>query len=894
MAVWRRRILGRFTQPASPIVEIVAPGGYGKTVLARQIAQGYERVGICDCLDVTTEQDFCDRILVGLAHADPNAAPALNQLRFVPAQVGLLIDAWTRTNARSVYVFDNAEAVLKADGMRNLYRRLVTLRPESRTLVTCSRVDLGTHGLPASVHLDDLTFDREEIAEMLPGLDGKRVAAITRGRAILIALISFLIKTHDAADLLARLELFDWEEIYDYLADSAIEQLTPDELDVLIACAVIPDAAPEDIERARGEPSNDILERLRENEFFMHPLMRAHLRTMQRWRAGELLAAAAEGARRDGDAARAAALFLEMGDDESAVRELSAVRTLEAAAGTLARIDPALVERHPSLWARMAVYRRYRVPADETILAARSVLRAVPPDARASRLIVGSLNVVSLIEDGDLVQAQRLFDDLFRDEKIGEEPADTSEAAALLAKASLAVASGKLEEARAILATVEPFVSEIPLLAAQLAVLAAAIECFAGARGRERVAWERAIAAGRGSGFPNFHAYALVRAIVGDWRSGEAEALQRHLSELQRLVPAIPGQSTLHAAFAGEPITERQLEDVVDLKLRAYAALAAAAATHDVQAKRTFVERALEISNGSAWWFLRILALVAKACLDPESETQALHDADVIARPVASPALRESLEALQTKRAPLGMLDALVRRFRSTTPRERLAISFATCEVTLGGRRLVLGAAEKELLFAIARRPLGALRDGLATDVWPSLPFKAALEAFNTALYRLGKAIDEGRILRDGARYRLADGAVVDLWEFDEPSTTMRRADVADVFRRIAYGDRDVARDWPWFDEVEERLQHLARSIAIALARQALEARTPAGAFEFTSWLLRHDELDEAARELAIRAHLALGDAASARKEYRRYERALRQADEEPSSKLRELVDLAR
>ena len=74
-------------------------------------------------------------------------------------------------------------------------------------------------------------------------------------------------------------------------------------------------------------------------------------------------------------------------------------------------------------------------------------------------------------------------------------------------------------------------------------------------------------------------------------------------------------------------------------------------------------------------------------------------------------------------------------------------------------------------------------------------------------------------------------------------------------------------------------------------ASDALERGDPELALSYAQDIIAQDPCDEPARELAIRAHLAIGDRAAALRQYRQYRDVLKtEFDAEPSADAEHLV----
>jgi DNA-binding SARP family transcriptional activator len=93
--------------------------------------------------------------------------------------------------------------------------------------------------------------------------------------------------------------------------------------------------------------------------------------------------------------------------------------------------------------------------------------------------------------------------------------------------------------------------------------------------------------------------------------------------------------------------------------------------------------------------------------------------------------------------------------------------------------------------------------------------------------------------------------------------------------KHVCCGSVRRASDPEFVAALERRLLTAARDATDRLAGIALRSNRPDVTLALVRVTLDYDPCDERARELAIRAHIARGDRASAIREYRDYTRAL-------------------
>jgi SARP family transcriptional regulator, regulator of embCAB operon len=213
------------------------------------------------------------------------------------------------------------------------------------------------------------------------------------------------------------------------------------------------------------------------------------------------------------------------------------------------------------------------------------------------------------------------------------------------------------------------------------------------------------------------------------------------------------------------------------------------------------------------------------------------------------------------------------------------------------GDEIVLTETQRLVVCALAQCRHALDRDRLEALIWPDEDPARAHNLLNIAVHRLRKRLGHGAILQSPDGYRLGD-VTLDLWEIEAIAERARAAaDITGaarwlaVMRHVCCGGVRRAGDPEFVAALERRLLTAARDATDRLAEKALARERPDVALLLVRVTLDYDPCDERARELAVRAHLARGDRASAIREYRDYARALREELElEPSFALSELV----
>jgi DNA-binding SARP family transcriptional activator len=216
------------------------------------------------------------------------------------------------------------------------------------------------------------------------------------------------------------------------------------------------------------------------------------------------------------------------------------------------------------------------------------------------------------------------------------------------------------------------------------------------------------------------------------------------------------------------------------------------------------------------------------------------------------------------------------------------------------GAEIVLTGAQRLLVCALAQCRHAIDREELETMFWPDEDPSRARNLLNIAIHRLRKRLGHDAIVQSADGYRLGDVVTVDLWEIEAFAARFRAAEMPDittagrwlaVMRHVCCGCVRRAADPEFVGALERRLLSAARDATDRLAENALARQRPDVALALVRVTLDFDPCDERSRELAIRAHLARGDRASAIREYRDYTKALREElDLAPSFALSTLI----
>jgi DNA-binding SARP family transcriptional activator len=163
-----------------------------------------------------------------------------------------------------------------------------------------------------------------------------------------------------------------------------------------------------------------------------------------------------------------------------------------------------------------------------------------------------------------------------------------------------------------------------------------------------------------------------------------------------------------------------------------------------------------------------------------------------------------------------------------------------------------------------------------------------------------GQLADPSAVVVSRGGYALAPEIDVDLRWLQRALERIRRDAVPEgdlprleeIFERLVRGRPAAFANWEWFEPVERELEAATREVGAYVAARALRAGDHVRALGIAHALTKLDPLDEAARQIAISAHIAANDRGAAILEYRGYRELLREElDVEPSAELLRLLE---
>ncbi|MGZ3496765.1 MAG: BTAD domain-containing putative transcriptional regulator [Vulcanimicrobiaceae bacterium] len=936
--------MGRLDRVRPRIIALIAPAGFGKSTLARQLTDGLQGAAVCDATGILDDLDLARRLVPALAVENPDRTQALTQRELMlgdggttlAERVNLALEAWKLPTDSTTFVFENAEHIANCPSAREFFARLLGLRPEGRTIVICSRESLRVHltrfAPPHEImtlRAADLAFDRGEMAQIFEPFSNdettiERIRQVSQGWPIAVFLLKRFSTEGRIDVLLEKLDDIAFEELHDYLADQILASLDPHLIDGLFACASIPNATSTDlrlilpseqamralVEFAKESP---FLERTPEGVYAVHPLLASLLLEHREDRRSDLLATVAESYIKVGDFQRAAELHLARGDHSAAANALGQHEVIQdhtpsmAYARVLSSLDRSLVQAYPRLWAVTALYRVFSVDSEELFDEAEALWRTLSPEAtpieRYYVLLFRSLlmSMIGLVDDADDVLEQFAIEN-----DVPVEPKSPLHGYVASMRGILRARTGRLAEAERDLTYALPYVQvQDVLFSRTLTSLGADIARVRGEYAVARQFVDRGIDAARRSGLSNYLALQLTEGAFGAWLAGDDTLFARHAGELDTIVSKNGVRGFAYFAAAAR---EREAEpsDTDQLKWVVCGRLIAAANAKDTQVASKLARAALVTAEQYRGPFMECLAAIAVALFDEVSFEEMMSRAQACAQRCESLPLESAVCAIAERRSHFGMLHSYVGRLR----RDRLErIPILEIELTSGavrsmGREVTLSEREQALLFALSLRRETVPRSRLADLLWPDLDEYAARNALSVCLHRLRQHLgNDESILRSSEGYRLHDEVRVDLWEIDRIVSAIRsRPALGDAERALLWSTHTKLRsqrparmqNWEWFEPTERRIGELRLEVAQRLASDALSHGELRKALDLAHEMIAYDPCDEPAREIAISAYLQSGDRAAAMRHYRQYrEILLAELQCEPSEAIKNLVGLS-
>lgn len=912
--VLRDALLQRIERAEPRLLALVAPAGYGKSTLARQIARQRERSATCDCFGCDGALDFSRRLLTALATEMPERASSLARRKLILGRDGdgtidLAVDAASSSAGPSVLVIDNAEHLFPHARALSLLRRVVAVSPPERRIVICSRAAIPTLAHQAAPHevielgAADMRFDDAELTRVFDGvsIESERLEslkALTGGWPMAALLLRSRAREGDLDEILFYLRGATGDALDRYIREHVVDASDDASFAALAACAAIPQATREDIrllvddavfERLAHSSTVASFIEIRDGRISLHPLLRASIARHER-DLDDLRLRCARGWLEGGDFIRAAQLFMSAnaGDDAAAALERPVAALFTGASpapelfSALASLDAESLIRHPLLWIVVNAERIF--PGDPSDWAGRvePVWRGLDRDANPIVL----LNVFASLATCYVLLGR--FDDaeaLLEEYRARVPSLGFGEKITIAAWSSyLPALRGDLELAARLIPSAMEIVSMNPISEAMFRYdVLARVARLRGDREEERAQLDEALALARGNNLFELERLILCDAAFGAFLSGDEQLFDAHVATLSE-VGADASYDVRAFVAAARGADWNDGGSFVLPTIEASACIVNAVRAAERERALAFAERAVRAADVSNQPFHRIVSRIALAHLTEAGDRLAL-EASAIARESGLAALADEVRNYR------GVIDGL---------RAPKAVD-AAIEVSLlegafrrDGARKECSPREWELLALLALRPSMSTEE-LAATLYPDNDDAAARNALKVLVRRVRVRLGERAVEMVGSGYRLSGMVEVDVSRCERAlrdGDRSQKAAALDLLRSRRTG-RLLAREW--FVREERRLAELEQGLARDLARTALERGETSAALGYARAATAIDPYDEAACEIIMRALLNAGRDGEAIREYRDYHNLMmRELGVAPSPALRALFDAAR
>ncbi len=900
------------------VLSLVAPAGFGKTTFLRQFFGAEFSSCLCECAGVRDDVDLAQRLLPELRDVLEDGS------RSAADRLAVALERFAASE-RTCVVFDSAEAIARNPAATQFFTKLLAHRPKEMRIAVSSREAFPvrfTRFVPPhqflALRARDFAFDAEELRHAFSGLlpDGQaleRIAQLSIGWPIAVFLLKRIAGEGRLEDVTARIERYEFEELHEYVADEILGAFDERTLRSLFVCASIPDATARDVRDAYDDGLSDaeLDELARESPFVsreddaycVHPLVSGALREHQHERRRALVARLATMREDDGDYVRQAELLLSIDDERAAGAALARFDEILNAApperyrSVLRRLDYTTVLRYPRLWAVSALARLYCVSASQLCDEGESIWRTLDRQTPLpDRYVVFILRILLLAYTGRGAEAEAEADAFSQ-----MVPPDSPLAAHLaFLRAFVYGRNGRTQRSLDEINRALPFARSGDLIAAAAHVtLAADIARVRGDRMEEQFI-TLALQLAEETALPNLIGLVLAHRLVAAWLQGDEVSVGDVASRLEVLVQ----NGVANFAYVTACALGREAEpSAVDLpEFVIYGHLIALQRSHDDGRRMTLARKAHDVAVRLGVPFLETLAAIAVACCEDLLFEQYRTLAEEASRRVESPPLQEAVRAVFERANDAGMLTGFLKQVRHAHAHAApIEIGMWSGRVHVDGKLVALGGRELELLFAIAMRREPASRARLASQLWPDLDETAARNALSVCLHRLrGRLKRHDAIERDGDGYRVHAYASVTLWRLERAASFLRgrgalpvgeRAMLERLWEELCEEQSPVVAQWEWFEPSLRRLREASVDLAHRLGFDALARGKSLAALWHAEWAMTKDACDETACEIAIRAHLALGERSSAMRTFRRYRDALKsELAAEPSKSLAELL----
>jgi len=891
------------------VIALVAPGGFGKSIVARQIAECFIAHGTCDCAGVTTVKQFAMNVLVALNEIEPFRSPLLARSGVTLTREGddgraiwtLALQMFGRLSARSVLIFENVEH-LRYPELRAALTAFLRERNPRCTVVLCSRpplpIDCARIVPPnelLTIGVDRLRFNDDEIRQIFGhyNISIDSVADIARKTMRWPSMLT-LAEAAMRGERSRNLPDAPLREMQEKLVGDIMYGLDAELLDAILILTRMNIITIADLHMAVPDRAYAIADELQQRVPLLihdpvrgtlraHPWLARALSTRYAQRADELtrsIGASYEAAK---DWLAAVRAYIAVSDWKAVERCLDRVEfgtlTLKCTPEMelLADVGNAALVKYPRLWCATLPNRRFAVDAGDLLAEGR--LLSVRRDDYAVELTFA--NAILAFDAGDRAHL---------DACVGWMRAN---APGSVYAGALDLWYGGMLFGRFDHDAYERLCARAPELALDAVLAVDALGSHLRLNGNGFAideVFSKALARTRQMGDRRLSSRIRAQMIFEAWLRGHDEDVDRLMRDLESATLAYRHDPFTAFCSAVKNGNTEALHGRLTPQWRAIAALMIAGRACSPEQACAIAQYGLTQSDASLDPLARILCRVALVLLGKDLDGALLRESLTLAETIEAPLLREDLHVLCAKSGKLRMLAPIELRLAAYTG-NRIVADLLSQRVWLGTRQMRLSERARDLLFTLALNARSVSSSELKRMLWPTLSDAKASNALKAAVHRLRAQLGDAPLIQsDGSGYSLSSETIVDIAPLLDALLLAEGKNGIDdgLVRRLSaaaalLSERITRRRRRYY-------AHLQRRIVNVLGVHAVENGRYGLARKYATMMFELDPYDERAYALVITAMKRSGDISAAGGAYAAYRNAMAEAGIQSNSSLDELV----
>jgi hypothetical protein len=931
MIVGRARIIERVELSEQHLISIVAPAGFGKSTLARALADACGPAEHCDVADAADPAGFASAIVRAAQLLAPEREVELAHDLFLHREpgvsdaqlAGFVLDTWASVDGPGICVFDNLEAVADNPVAVDLLVRLVKAGAQRR-LILCARPPLpilNSRLIPPNENLRigiaDLAFTRPEVGEMLgDGITDALVAQVmtlTQGWPVAVLLLRQFALHGQLESALNATSGASLDELRDYLVKEVLASLGPERLELLAALVAMEPLGLDGAVRATDGTATPaalhelslrlpLVELRSDGGYAIHPLISNVLQTTAGPAIERYRLRAAESYRRAGRFRDAAQLYLEANDavNAAACLEEIAAPFIESNAdaeleGLMNHLTPELIRNSPRLWPRLALVRRGTTGID--VLAAEGLaLRSNLPDLMSLEAKQISAFLIAFCTHlGNHELAEQLLGEY---SPLDEADLSPGSIALLIADTLRKMLQGRTKGAIDRYRHLSPFVRNDLLRAYFILRVEVVVATMRGQFDEALIAQLRALQYARSSGKTSLIAGMAHHQAVVSWLGGDEAAVEARIDEMRRTGATLGSFNYPALAKAWDTGDSAGLGELLP-RVRAFFYLMLAGKATSRERRGALLLLAHESAGEAQDLWAEFLICAASALHDPKKRELHFDAAVAFAKEIGQDALGESIGSLRAGGSGAPTLEALAQRFSSLAEggesARTIRIDVLSRAVYRGHARLTISNRALSLLIILA--VLGNVpRDALIEMLWGH-DVDIETNALNMLVSRARRQLgDASLVIVSNGVYSLGADVAVDFHHvqrlvgslsFNGPLTDSQRTALRTAHEQFkpAWLIKESS------PSVDAAISGLRQRVVERLGLDAVDRNEIPDALAFAEELRSLDPTNETAYELLIRAYVRSGNSPAALSEYRAYSaHLLSELGVEPSFSVDELL----